>query len=535
MKNLKITLLTLCLLGSYAIQAQNPHWALYPLKKFTLSTNSMSVLPGTAVTCGTANTKGLFDASGNPVFYVLHNKIYNKTGGVAFTIPGPSYCVRGFHIVPVPGGSCGEYYVVYVKVTELGAFPNGGAPYDGYEIGAIRVTVDANQNITVSNSISKVTYADFPLVISTNIETALSKESNNERTLYATIRRSASPNFNTDQLVKVRLNNSGLTKNGSLMSTKDPANKIINTRTLELSPNQASLAWIQWTGGIGAHIAIMDVATGAMSSINLANIDDNSELEFGANSNDLYVTTSQGIVRTSLSNPQSSTFVTGTSSIHHTGNIELGLNGKLYATATNNILYTITGTSATPGNYYGSRILPEQVDGETIVYQAPSPLTIYLMMMVNGNTQATVTGGSGNYTYTWYDSFGGVVATGISVKLCRRGQHTLVVRDNASGCSTSYSFTNYPSFACRTTSAEITIGKVGVYPNPATDYLKIQANSKEQIVQLQVVNLKGQVMVQEEGNQTATQRLSVNGLKKGLYILNVVTDKSSSQTKFFVK
>lgn len=535
MKHFKIILLLVCLVGNYATQAQNPHWALYPLKKFTLPANSMTVLPGSAVTCGTANTKGLFDVNGNPVFYVLHNRIYNKTGGTAFTIPGPAYCVKGLHIVPVPGGSCGEYYVVYVKVTELGAFPNGGASYDGYEVGAVRVTVDANQNISVSNSISKVTYADFPLVISTNIETALSKESNNERALYVTIRRSASPNFNTDQLVKIKLDNSGLTKNGSFMSSKDPANKIIDTRTLELSPDQASLAWIQWTGGVGYHIAVRNVATGINSSIIVPNINNNSDLEFGANSNDLYVTTTQGIVRTSLSNPQSNTFVTGTSNIHHSGNIELGLAGKLYATATDNVLYTINGTSAIPGNYYGSLILPEQVDGEAIVYQAPSPLTIYLQMMVNGNTQAVVSGGSGNYTYTWYDSFGTVAGTGVSVRLCGRGLHTLVVKDNASGCSTSHSFTNYPSFACRSTSGEIAIGTVGVYPNPTTDHLKIQTNSKEQIVQVQVVDIKGQVMLQQDGSQTATQRLSINGLKKGMYILNVTTNKSSSRTKFFVK
>ena len=167
MRNFKVTLLILCLIGGYAAQAQNPYWALYPLTKFDLANNSMSPLSGSANTCNSANSKGLFDASGNPVFYVSNDKIYNKTGGVAFTIPGVpgstnTYCVRGLHIVPVPGGSCGEYYVIYTRVTELGAFPNGGAPYDGYEVGAIRVTVDASQNITVSSTISKVTYSEFP-------------------------------------------------------------------------------------------------------------------------------------------------------------------------------------------------------------------------------------------------------------------------------------------------------------------------------------------------------------------------------------
>ncbi|HAS40874.1 MAG TPA: hypothetical protein DCS93_10360 [Microscillaceae bacterium] len=533
MKNFKITILILSILGSFSVQAQNPYWALYSLKKLDLSSNAISNLPGSASTCGTANAHGLFDASGNPVFYANHNRIYDKNGQVKFTIPGPPYCVKGLHIVPIPNGSCGEYYVIYVKVTELGAFPNGGAAYDGYEVGAVRVTVDANQNIVVSNNIHRVTYADFPIVISTAIETALSKESNQERTLYVSFRRSASPNFNTDQIVKIRVNNAGLTKDGGFMSTKN--GPLVHSHSLELSPDQSTLAWIQWTPGVGEHLAVRNLATGTISNIFVPNLDYLSEVEFGANSDDIYVITTQGVAKTSISNPQTSVVIPGTSSIHYTGDIELGPNNKLYITATNNQLYTIVGQTTTAVASYASLALPQQVDGETIQYSAPAPLTIYLSMLISGQTQANVVGGSGNYTYTWTGSSG--TQTVNPVLLCGRGTHTITVRDNASGCSTSLSFTNYPSFGCRSTNSNVELNNTTVktYPNPTTDYLNVQVNHDEKIVQLQVTNLQGKVLNQLDGNQRAGQRITIGDLKTGAYLLTIMTDKLRHQVKFFVK
>lgn len=534
MRNFKITLLFLCIIGSYAAQSQNPYWALNSLRKLDQSTNAVTPLSGAVNTCGTANSKGLFDASGNPVFYVNHNRIYNKNGGIAHTIPGAPYCVKGIHIVPVPGGSCGEYYVIYAKVAELGAFPNGGAPYDGYEIGAIKVTVDANQNISVSTT-SKVTYADFPLVIHTNIETALSKESNGERTLYVTFRRSANPNINTDQLVKIKVQNTGLSKNGGFFP--GTGTQTLNTSTLEISPDQTSLAWVQAVTYNSYAIRVMNLANNTTTDISIPNLSQNSDIEFGANSNDIYATTTQGVVSTSLSNPSAITPIAGTSAIHYGGDIELGTNNRLYVTATNNGLYLITGSTASVVNFYASKYLPEQVDGETIQYAPPAPLTVYLSITITGFTRASVAGGSGNYTYAWYNSFGGQVATGNDARLCGKGRHSVVVRDVNSGCSTTYVFENYPIPGCRSTSSEIKIGgaEVKAYPNPASNHLNIQTSREENIVQLKVTNFQGKMLMQVEGSQRSNQRISTNGLKPGMYILDIVTDKSNRQVKFVVK
>lgn len=545
MNKFKTTIFILCLLGSYVANAQNAYWVMYPSIKFSLAQNSMTPLPGTPSTCTQANAKGLFDANGNLIFYVSNDKIYDKNGAQIFTIPTTpansqfTYCVKGIHIVPVPGGSCGEYFVIYTRFAESGlSGPNVGGPTDLYEMGAIKVTVNASQNISVSSNISTVTYSDLPTTLNPQVQTALSKESNNERTLFALLERSANPNHNTNQLVRIKVDNNGLTKNGGFLNTTVAPYVSTSFRSLEISPNQASLVWVQATVGVaGKRLGVMNLATGTISEINIPLLANGSELEFGANSNDLYFTTSQGIYKTSLSNPASTVQVAGTSNAHYAGNIELGLNGKLYATATNHILYTITGTNAVTGNYYAQLRLPEQVDGENIFYQAPTPLTALIAMTSNGTTQASVSGGSGNYSYTWRNSLGNIVATGHPVLLPGGkfgAQHTLTVKDNVTGCSTDFLFYNYP-LSFRNTNTDLTVGKAEVHPNPASDYINVQTNANEQIMQLEVVNLKGQTALKAKGNQTAKQRLSINGLTKGMYILNIITNASSSRIKFLVK
>lgn len=540
MNKFKTTIFILCLLGNYAANAQNAYWAMYSLTKFSLAQNAVSPLPGTPSTCNTANANGLFDANGNPVFYASNDKIYNKNGATVFTYPHSgsiyNFCLTALHIVPVPGGSCGEYYVIYAKAAKTGIFGNS-YPVDTYEIGAIRVTVDASQNITVSNNISKVTYSDY--TINPSVQMALSKENNNKRDLYVAFERSGNSSINTDQIAKIKVDNNGLTKVNSFLSTNSATIAALKSTTLELSPDQTTLAWLQAGAvSVGFQVGLMDVATGNMSTLSVPNLGYKSELEFGANSDDLYVTTSQGIYKTSLANPAAGNYVSGSGNMNYGGNIELGLNGKLHATSTNNTMYVITGFNAVTGNYYPELVLPEQVDGENIFYQAPTPLSNWFSVLFNGATQANVSGGSGNYSYTWKNSIGNVVATGNPVLLSGGkfgAQYTLTVKDNVTGCSTDFLFTNSPSSTFRNTSTDLVTNQVNIHPNPTSDYINVQTNANEQIIQLEVVNLKGQTALKAKGNQSTKQRLPINGLTKGMYILNIITNASSSRIKFLVK
>lgn len=541
MKNFRITLLTFCILGSFAVQAQNPYWATYSLKKFDLSNNTVSNLPGGNSTCNvgniTANAQGLFDAAGNPVFYVQHDKIYDRNGQIKFSIPNAYFCVKGLHIVPVPNGGCGEYYVIYVRQVTLNPGPGNFNP-NAYEVGAIRVTVGANQNITVSNNIHKVTYADgsFVLTSSHGIGTALSKENDQERILYVGFRRSfAFPS--KDQLVSIRVTSAGLAKAGGFGVY--PSVTTVRGHTLELSPDQNYLAWLDSAPG-GDRIAVMNLSDSTQQMIQVSGLDERSEIEFGANSDDIYVTTTQGVVKTSRSNPQVvSGPIAGTGPMHYQGNVELGGNNQLYVTATNGQLYVIDLNAQIPtANSIANNFpltLPEQVDGETIVY---APLTISLNILITEQVQVNVTGGSGNYSYTWSDPLGNT-QTGNPVRLRGKGTYTLTVTDNVSGCTSTIQYTNQPSLvrSRHSTSSNVEFHNIGIkaYPNPTDDYLNIQVGHNEKIVQLQVMDFQGRVLNQWDGNQKAIQHIATNSLEQGSYLLIVVTDKLRHQIKFLVR
>ncbi|OJJ22070.1 hypothetical protein BKI52_08505 [marine bacterium AO1-C] len=538
MKNLRITCFLLCLLGSLATQAQNPYWTLCSSKKLTLANNTITNLlappapwctPGSA---NTAHTGGLFDVNGNIIFSIATGKVYNKTGTLIHTINSPipnasGTTVKRVTVVPVPNGDCGEYYILYAAAVTI---QNGLNDY--YEVGAIKVTVDNFLNVIVSsNSISTVKYPIHSSSIDNLIETAVSKEMNGQRTMYISLQQGQ---ISTNQIEKVIVTQNGVAAGGFLPIT----DYIIDPQTLELSPDQQHLAWIQSLGAIGKIIRVKNLTTGTITDITSVNtvLWYDSDLEFGPNSDDIYVTTgSKKLAVTSLSNPQSYSIIPNTQNLR--GEIEWGSNNKLYATSQDGNLYTIAGQTVTAVATYNGTILPEQVDGETIQYAPHSPLNIYLTITINGYTQAHVSGGSGNYIYTWYGPSGTVVATGVQAQLCRVGSHDLVIRDNSSGCKTTHTFQNFPTRRCRSTSSEIKIGspQVKAYPNPAADYLNVLANSEESIVQLQVVNFQGQVLMQINGNQRSQQRITTNGLKPGMYILNIVTDQSNSQVTFTVK
>ncbi|ROI11557.1 T9SS C-terminal target domain-containing protein [Kaistella haifensis] len=71
--------------------------------------------------------------------------------------------------------------------------------------------------------------------------------------------------------------------------------------------------------------------------------------------------------------------------------------------------------------------------------------------------------------------------------------------------------------------------KLSVYPNPATDVLTVNSASKVKAAKVYDVTGK-QVNASVQGNQ-----IDVKNLAKGVYILNVSTEKGSESVKFIKK
>jgi hypothetical protein len=82
-------------------------------------------------------------------------------------------------------------------------------------------------------------------------------------------------------------------------------------------------------------------------------------------------------------------------------------------------------------------------------------------------------------------------------------------------------------------------GTVSVFPNPAKDKINVTFNAKDQTdLQISLNDLSGkQVLVNKYTLAKGENQLSVdvNGLSKGVYVLNLVTEKGTINYKVVIK
>lgn len=67
---------------------------------------------------------------------------------------------------------------------------------------------------------------------------------------------------------------------------------------------------------------------------------------------------------------------------------------------------------------------------------------------------------------------------------------------------------------------------ISIYPNPVTEYINIVSNEKVKTVR--ITDLTGKVIMEE----TTTNKINVNLLPKGVYLIKIKTDNSESIQKF---
>ncbi len=76
----------------------------------------------------------------------------------------------------------------------------------------------------------------------------------------------------------------------------------------------------------------------------------------------------------------------------------------------------------------------------------------------------------------------------------------------------------------------ITGNKIGVYPNPTSDYLNIKSNNKSEIKIVEIYNTNGYKII-----ETKSKLINVSSLQKGIYHLKIVNNKNEITHKKFVK
>lgn len=81
---------------------------------------------------------------------------------------------------------------------------------------------------------------------------------------------------------------------------------------------------------------------------------------------------------------------------------------------------------------------------------------------------------------------------------------------------------------------DVNLGEIKIYPNPTNDFLKIdwKDQSKYKVSQLKVVNALGKEMQVIDGFKS---QIDLNGYPKGVYFLQIISDKGIASKSFVVK
>ncbi|MBN1185848.1 MAG: T9SS type A sorting domain-containing protein [Bacteroidales bacterium] len=82
---------------------------------------------------------------------------------------------------------------------------------------------------------------------------------------------------------------------------------------------------------------------------------------------------------------------------------------------------------------------------------------------------------------------------------------------------------------------EVVEGEFNVYPNPANEQLFIDANLLSQNLDVEIYSVTGQLVLRESFHNTSAISLDVSGLKKGIYVLKLNTEKETYNTRIIVQ
>jgi len=103
------------------------------------------------------------------------------------------------------------------------------------------------------------------------------------------------------------------------------------------------------------------------------------------------------------------------------------------------------------------------------------------------------------------------------------------INNNASGCNSPKEVEDACSFFVPDHADN---NAILLYPNPATNELFIVCNNGIQLTEVNIYNQLGQKVLQVYGN---TQQLDVSMLSKGLYVAELITDKSKIRRKLLLE
>lgn len=144
----------------------------------------------------------------------------------------------------------------------------------------------------------------------------------------------------------------------------------------------------------------------------------------------------------------------------------------------------------------------------------------------NGSVTATPTGGTAPYSYGWSNA-----ETTQTISNLAPGTYDLTVTD-ANGCTYTAQGIEVPLVNGL---SETGIATINVYPNPADDNLYVAVSESMAEANITVLNLEGQVVLQNALHNQKAFNLDLSDLSEGVYLLKLNNGNASYSKRFMKK
>ena len=172
-------------------------------------------------------------------------------------------------------------------------------------------------------------------------------------------------------------------------------------------------------------------------------------------------------------------------------------------------LYTVTATDA-----HGCSVIMGFTITEPAVPMIVNGTVTDVTTINNGSIDITVTGGVGEYSYVWSNNATTEDISGVGI-----GIYTVVVTDD-NGCSASSTFVVTSSAGIST--IETSNDVISIYPNPANDFVVIDANGFN-INKVEVLDVLGQITFTTDVQGSKVQ-INTSSLEQGVYFVRIQSE-----------
>ncbi len=343
-------------------QPQSPQWCVPPfIVDFTGASPVATALPGwTSGPEQAANAA--FSNTGDLLFFVAGQQIFDATGSPVATISGNFVDPRETAVFKVPG-FCNRYYVISVLSPPFG---NASLFYTMVDASSTGVTVVSGQhNINFTGAGSFFEFAEM----------AVSRlRIDGTRFLYFS---------GGGNMGKYIVTSTGITFSNAILGSSSGLS--FRARELDLNHAGNKIAW--GVDGFGANAVVNVVSldgNGNFVSVETYTIPNGGGeakgVEFNATGTSIFVasigSTNEGINRIDLTLPPTSFFHIPSSATYGFSQLEMAFDGKIYASNGFNLGCVDPATNILTSNAVSIGVdftLPDQVDGQDYLQQSGQP------------------------------------------------------------------------------------------------------------------------------------------------------------------